>query len=53
MPFNNQRLPLLLTVIAGAVMVGVTAWQVYSFSQAERQGASSSDAQQLVREGRI
>lgn len=51
MPFNNQRLPLLLTVIAGAVMVGVTAWQVYSFSQAERQGASSSDAQQLVREG--
>ncbi len=52
MPFNNQRLPLLLTVIAGAAMVGVTAWQVYSFSQAQRQGASSTDAQQLVREGR-
>ena len=52
MPFNNQRLPLLLTVIAGAAMVGVTAWQVYSFSQAQGRGASSTDAQQLVREGR-
>lgn len=51
MPFNNQRLPLLLTVIAGAAMVGVTAWQVYSLSQAQGQSASSSDARQLVREG--
>ena len=52
MPFNNQRLPLLLTIIAGATMVGVTAWQVYSFAQAQGQGASSTEAQKLVREGR-
>ncbi|MEP5979715.1 MAG: type II secretion system protein N, partial [Marinobacter alexandrii] len=47
-----QRLPLLLTVIAGTAMVGVTAWQVYSFSQAQGHGSSSINAQQLVREGR-
>lgn len=52
MPFYNQRLPLLLTVIAGTAMVGVTAWQVYSFSQAQGHGSSSINAQQLVREGR-
>ena len=35
MHVNHQRLPLLLTLVAGAAMLGVTAWQGYSFWQME------------------
>lgn len=48
----NQRLPLLLTLIAAAAMVGVTSWQVYSFSEAQGRGAPSMGAPQLVGESR-
>jgi general secretion pathway protein C len=35
MLLNNERLPLLLTIVTGAAMLGVTAWQGYSFWDTE------------------
>ncbi|MEX2476009.1 type II secretion system protein N [Marinobacter sp.] len=37
MPLNDTRIPLLLAAIAAAAMIGLTAWQGYSFWQAEGQ----------------
>lgn len=51
MPLDTQRLPLLLTIVAGAAMVGVTAWQIYSFYQSQGQQVATAEAQQLEREG--
>lgn len=48
MPLNNQRLPLILTLVAGAAMVGVTAWQVYSFWQARSNATEVANTQQLA-----
>ncbi|HTN34010.1 MAG TPA: type II secretion system protein N [Marinobacter sp.] len=35
MLLNNQRLPLILTLVAGAAMLGTTAWQGFSFWSGE------------------
>lgn len=48
MPLNNQRLPLVLTIVAGVAMVGVTGWQAYSFWQARSQATEATDTQQLA-----
>ncbi|MBZ2168180.1 type II secretion system protein N [Marinobacter sp. F4216] len=37
MPVQNERLPLLLAILAGGAMLGVTAWQGYSFWQSTQQ----------------
>ncbi|MCM0612144.1 general secretion pathway protein GspC [Marinobacter sediminum] len=41
----NQRLPLLLALVAGAAMLGVTAWQGYSFWQTESQQSTRNSAE--------
>lgn len=43
MLLNNQRLPLILTIIAGAAMLSVTAWQSYSFWYTESYQAISTN----------
>ena len=53
MPLNTQRLPLLLTVIVGAAMVGVTAWQMVSFYEGQEQQAKTLQGQQPVRQARL
>lgn len=52
MPLTTHRLPLLLTVIVGAAMVGVTAWQIYSFYENQGRQATASGGQQLERQAR-
>ena len=49
MPLNNQRLPVLLTIVAGAAMVGVTAWQIYSFVMSKNETIALTDTQQVSR----
>lgn len=51
MPFENQRLPLLLALVAGAAMVGLTAWQVVSFWQAQQQQSAVTSAENLAERG--
>lgn len=53
MPLNTQRLPLLLTVIVGAAMVGVTAWQIVSFYEGQEQRAKTFKGEKLVRQARL
>ncbi|TNE76417.1 MAG: general secretion pathway protein GspC [Gammaproteobacteria bacterium] len=43
MQLNNQRLPLILALAAGAAMLGTTAWQGYSVWQKESQPAVSTN----------
>ncbi|MBW7469762.1 type II secretion system protein N [Marinobacter sp. M216] len=45
----NERLPLLLAIITGAAMVGVTAWQVYSFVLTKNQRAVLDETQPITR----
>ena len=45
MRLNNQRLPLILAVLAGTAMLVVTLWQGYSFWQAEKR-QSAREVQQ-------
>lgn len=52
MPFENQRLPLLLALVAGAAMVGLTAWQVVSFWQAQQQQSAVTSTENLAERGR-
>ncbi|QSP93960.1 general secretion pathway protein GspC [Marinobacter salinisoli] len=51
MPLHNERLPLLLAVIAGAAMVIVTAWQAYSFWQSSQQTVTSPSQQESINAG--
>ncbi len=51
MPFENQRLPLLLALVAGAAMVGLTAWQVVSFWQAQQQQSAVTSTENLAERG--
>lgn len=51
MPFENQRLPLLLALVAGAAMVGLTAWQVVSFWQAQQQQTAVTSTENLAERG--
>lgn len=53
MPLNTQRLPLLLTVIVGAAMVGVTAWQIVSFYEGQEQQAKTFEGEKPVRQARL
>lgn len=53
MPLNTQRLPLLLTVIVGAAMVGVTAWQIVSFYEGQEQQAKTFKGEKLVRQAKL
>jgi len=52
MPLSTQRLPLLLTVIVGAAMVGVTVWQIVSFYERQGQQTTASEGQALERQAR-
>lgn len=49
MPLYNDRLPLLLALVTGAAMVGVTAWQIYSFVLTKNQPAVLDDTQPVTR----
>ncbi len=51
MPYENQRLPLLLALVAGAAMVGLTAWQVVSFWQAQQQQSAVTSTENLAERG--
>ena len=48
MLLNNERLPLILALVAGAAMVALTAWQGYRFWQMESQPGNYQTAQPLV-----
>ncbi|MBW4933074.1 type II secretion system protein N [Marinobacter sp. F4206] len=50
MPLDNERLPLLLTIVAAAAMVGVTAWQIYSFVLSKNQQMAATGTQQMSRD---
>ena len=48
MLLNNERLPLILALVAGAAMVALTAWQGYRFWQMESQQGTFDSVQPLV-----
>ncbi|WP_341581922.1 type II secretion system protein N [Marinobacter metalliresistant] len=50
MLLNNERLPLILTLLAGAAMVALTAWQGYRFWQMESLQGDYGTAQPRVSE---
>ncbi|MBC7184515.1 MAG: general secretion pathway protein GspC, partial [Marinobacter sp.] len=48
MLLNNERLPLILALLAGVAMVALTAWQGYRFWQIESQQGNYGKAQATV-----
>jgi general secretion pathway protein C len=50
MLLNNERLPLIFTLLAGVTMVALTAWQGYRFWQMESGQGSYGNVQPLVSE---
>ena len=50
MLLNNERLPLILALLAGVAMVALTAWQGYRFWQMESRQGDFAEAQAVVSE---